>query len=104
MLEIVTTSAAEAELGALFLNVQQAKIIQLTLIEMRHQQPQIPIHVDNTTMIGIVNNTIKCQNHELWKCNISGYYNKKPKKNSNCIIIQDSKIWAITTQKCMKRK
>ena len=33
----------------------------LTLDEMGHQQPLTPIHVDNTTDVGIVNNTIKRQ-------------------------------------------
>ena len=28
---------------------------------MGHPQPQIPIHVDNTTTVGIVNNSIKRQ-------------------------------------------
>ena len=53
------TSAAEAELGALFLNGQEAKIIRLILEEMGHPQPPTPIHVDNTTTAGIVYNTIK---------------------------------------------
>ena len=60
-LQTVAASAAEAELGALFVNVQQAKIIWLTLQKLGHLQPPIPIHVDNTTAIGIVNSTIKQQ-------------------------------------------
>ena len=28
---------------------------------MGYSQPKTPIHVDNTTVIGIVNSTIKCQ-------------------------------------------
>jgi hypothetical protein len=51
--------AAEAELGALFLNAQEAKIMQLILIELGHPQPPTPIHIDNTTTVGIVNNTVK---------------------------------------------
>ena len=61
ILKLVAASAAEAELGALFLNSQQAKIIRLTLIELGHPQPATPIHIDNTTTVGIVNNTIKRQ-------------------------------------------
>jgi hypothetical protein len=53
--------AAEAELGALFLNAQEAKVICLVLKELGHPQPPTPIHVDNTTTVGIVNNTIKRQ-------------------------------------------
>ena len=59
--EIIAASAAEAELGALFLNAQEARIIRLTLMEMRHPQPPTPVHIDNSTCVDIVNNTIKRQ-------------------------------------------
>ena len=61
ILKFVAASAAEAELGALFLNAKQAKIIRLTLEELGHPQPPIPIHIDNSTTVGIVNNTVKRQ-------------------------------------------
>ena len=61
ILKIVASSEAEAELGALFLNTKEARITQLTLAKLGHPQPQIPIHIDNTTAVGIVNNTIKRQ-------------------------------------------
>ena len=57
----VAASAAEAELGALFLNAMEAKVLRLTLEEMGHPQPPTPIHCDNTTAVGIVSNTIKRQ-------------------------------------------
>ena len=61
ILKLVAASAAEAELGALFLNAQEAKVVRLILEEMGHKQPPTPIHVDNTTTVGIVNSTIKRQ-------------------------------------------
>ena len=61
ILKLVAASAAEAELGALFLNAQEAKVIRLILKELGHPQPPTPIHVDNTTAVGIVNNSIKRQ-------------------------------------------
>ena len=61
ILKLVAASAAEAELGALFLNVQEAKVIRLILHELGHPQPPSPVHIDNTTAVGIVNNTIKRQ-------------------------------------------
>ena len=61
ILKLVAASATEAELGALFLNVQEASILRLFLLEMGHPQPKTPVHVDNTTGVGIVNNTIKRQ-------------------------------------------
>ena len=61
ILKLVAASAAEAELGAVILNAQEAKVIRLILKELGHPQPPIPIHVDNTTTVGIVNNSIKRQ-------------------------------------------
>ena len=57
ILKLVAASAAEAESGALFLNAQKARILRLTLQEMGHPQPVMPIHIDNRTCAGIVNNT-----------------------------------------------
>jgi hypothetical protein len=59
ILKLVAASTAEAELGALFLNAQEAKVIWLVLEELGHPQPPTPIHIDNTTTVSIVNNTIK---------------------------------------------
>ena len=49
------SSAAEAELGALFINSKQAIPARNTLEEMGHCQPPTPIQTDNTTAIGVVN-------------------------------------------------
>ncbi len=62
ILKLIAASAAKAELGSLFLNTQEAKVLHLTLTELGHPQPPTPIHIDNTTTVGIVNNTIK------WQC------------------------------------
>jgi hypothetical protein len=57
----VVASATEAESGALFLNCQEGMIFKSTLKDMGHPQPKIPIHCNNATAVGIVNNTIKRQ-------------------------------------------
>ena len=69
ILKYVAASAAEAELGTLFMfkNAQRDKIIWLTLKEMGHPQPPTPRHTDNTTMVGIVNSTIKHQRSKAMK-------------------------------------
>ena len=43
------------------LNAQEAKVIHLILQELGHLQLPTSIYVDNTTAVGIVNNTIKRQ-------------------------------------------
>jgi hypothetical protein len=40
---------------------QEAKVIRLVLKKLGHLQPPTPIHIDSTTTVGIVNNTIKRQ-------------------------------------------
>jgi hypothetical protein len=61
ILKLVAASAAEAKLGALLLNAQEAKVMWICLEELGHPQPPTPIHINNTTTVGINNNTIKCQ-------------------------------------------
>jgi hypothetical protein len=43
------SSAAEAELGALFINAKTAVSMRQTLEEMGHPQPRTPIQTDNST-------------------------------------------------------
>ena len=61
VLKSAAASAAEAKLGALFLNAKEAKVLRLTLEELGYPQPPTHIHVNNTTVTGIVNNSIKRQ-------------------------------------------
>ncbi len=67
ILRFIIASTAEAELGALFLNCKQAKKFRLTLEEMGHPQPPTLIHCDNSTTVGIANNTVKQQQSHLMK-------------------------------------
>jgi hypothetical protein len=61
-LKLVAASAAEEEMGALFLNAQEAiKVLRFILTELGNPQPLTPIHIGNTATVGIVNNTIKQQ-------------------------------------------
>jgi hypothetical protein len=55
----VMSSAAEAEVGALFINCTEATAIRTTLTEMGHPQPPTPMKTDNSTATGIINNTMK---------------------------------------------
>jgi hypothetical protein len=61
ILKFISSSAAEAELGALFLNTKQARVLRLTLQELGHPQPPTPINCDNETAVGIYNGTVKQQ-------------------------------------------
>ena len=54
----VMTSAAEAELGALFLNTREAIYLRRILEELGHPQPRTPIQTDNSTADGLINGKI----------------------------------------------
>ncbi len=61
ILWFVVASAAEAELGALFLNYKEGMIFWLTLEELGHPQPKTQVHCNNATAVGIANNMVKRQ-------------------------------------------
>ena len=61
IMRFVVTSAAEAELGALFHNCQDGTIFWLTLHNLGHPQPKTPVHCNNATAVGIASNTVKQQ-------------------------------------------
>ena len=46
------------------MNAMGVKILRLTLHKLGHPQPPTPIHVDNTTAVGIVKSTIKRQHSQ----------------------------------------
>jgi hypothetical protein len=47
IIDAVMSLAAEAEMGALFINTKEAVHMQRILHEMGHPQPRTPIQVDN---------------------------------------------------------
>jgi hypothetical protein len=55
----VMSSAAEAEIGALYINAQEAIPYRQCLSDLGHPQGPTPINTDNATAHGIVNNTMK---------------------------------------------
>ncbi len=59
IIKAVMSSAAEAELGALYINARELIPLRHLLIEMSHPQPPTPIQTDNSTALGVVINTIQ---------------------------------------------
>jgi hypothetical protein len=53
------SSAAEAEIGAVFINSKEGAVLRTTLEELGHPQPPTPMETDNTTATGYSNGTIK---------------------------------------------
>ena len=65
IIKAVISLAAEAELGALFINAKTAVPMQQTLEEMEHPQPQTPIQTGNSTAHALLTNRILPQGIEL---------------------------------------
>ena len=61
----VMSSAMEAEIGASFLNAQDACPLCVTLEEMVHPQQPTPVQVDNTTAVGFANGRINTNAQRL---------------------------------------
>jgi hypothetical protein len=59
IIKAVMSSAAESELGGLFLNAKHAVPQRKLLEEMGHPQPPTPIQTDNSTAYGVVNHKIQ---------------------------------------------
>jgi hypothetical protein len=55
----VVASAAESEVGASFHNAQSGAPLRVTLTELGHIQPPTPLGTDNSTALGILNETIR---------------------------------------------
>eukprot|EP00804_Cyclotella_cryptica_P011209 CCRYP_007737-RB/>CCRYP_007737-RB protein AED:0.21 eAED:0.17 QI:0/-1/0/1/-1/1/1/0/1078 len=55
IIKAVMSSAAESELGALFINAKKAVVERTILEEMGHRQPPTPIQTDNSTAEAIIN-------------------------------------------------
>ena len=59
ILKHVVTSAAEAEIGGLFVNAKAAVPERHTLVEMGHNQPATPMQTDNTTASDILTKKVQ---------------------------------------------
>ena len=58
IIDAVMSSAAEAELGALFINAKEAVHLRRILSEMGHAQPRTPIQTDNSIAEGVINSRV----------------------------------------------
>ena len=59
IIKAVMSSAAEAELGALYINAREGIPARITLAEMGHKQPPTPMQTDNSTAQGVVTSKIQ---------------------------------------------
>ena len=58
IIKAVMSSAAKAELGAMFINARETVPARITLEELGHKQPRTPIQIDNSTAVGVIRNKL----------------------------------------------
>ena len=73
IIKAVMSSAAEAELGALFINCREAIPARHALKIMGHKQPPTPIQTNNTTALGVVNKNIARKQLKSMDMNSTGF-------------------------------
>jgi hypothetical protein len=66
IIKAVMSSAAEAELGALYLNAKEAIYLRQIFHEMGHPQPHTPIQTDNTMAEGVIKKKISQNAPRPW--------------------------------------
>eukprot|EP00804_Cyclotella_cryptica_P014578 CCRYP_004837-RA/>CCRYP_004837-RA protein AED:0.52 eAED:0.52 QI:0/-1/0/1/-1/0/1/0/135 len=76
--------------------------MRLTLEELGHPQPPTRIHVDNSTTVGIVNNTIKRQKSRSMEMRYFRLLTEKYNSYSIFSTTQGSRIWQITLAKVIR--
>jgi hypothetical protein len=59
VLKYVMSSAAEAKIGAVFINAKEGAVLRTTFEELGHKQPPARMETENTTATGYSNGTIK---------------------------------------------
>jgi hypothetical protein len=75
ILRMVVASAAEAEVGAPFLDTKEGVNIRNILREMGHPQPATPLQTDNTTAHVILRGTVRVNSNAVKRstCAFTGY-------------------------------
>jgi hypothetical protein len=72
IIKTIMSSAAEAKLGALYINACELIPLRHLLLEMGHLQPPTPIQTDNSTALDVINNTIQPKVLKPWTCVFTG--------------------------------
>ena len=60
------TSAAEFEIGAMYINVREAVPQRMTLSEVGHTQPRTPIQTDNLDLHAVVKKMYNQEEQRQW--------------------------------------
>jgi hypothetical protein len=71
IIKYVVSSAAEAEMTALFLTAKEMVPLRNTLMEMGWKQPPSPLQSDNSTAVGVTNSTLIPKKSRSWDLSLN---------------------------------
>jgi hypothetical protein len=99
----IVASAAESKVGACFQNAQSGAPLRVTLTELGHLQPTIPLRTDNSTEFGILNETIKQKRSKAIYMRYYWLTDRVRKNNLMSIGAQENTILEIIITNIIKR-
>ena len=97
IMKMVLSSAAEAEFGALFHNTKEATPLRTTLEELGHPQPPTPVLVDNSTAVGLANDTVTQRRSRAIDMHFIGSRIASTNSNTTCTGPQHTTTLRITS-------
>ena len=92
----VVASSAEAEIGGIFHNAQQALPIRIALDALGHPQPPTPIKTDNSTAHGFIYKNINMKRSKSWDMRYHWLRDREEQNNLTYIGNQGKTIMLIT--------
>jgi hypothetical protein len=104
VLKHVMSSAAEAEIGAVFIIAKEGAVIRTTLEELGHPQPPTPMETDNTTATGYSNGTIKQKRTKSMDMRFYWIQDRVKQGQLNVYWGRAIKIWRIISQNIIRRR
>jgi hypothetical protein len=104
VLKHVMSSAAEAEIGAVFINSKEGAVLRTTLEELGNKQPPTPMETDNTTATGYSNGTIKQKRAKAMDMRFYWVNDRVKQGQFNEYGARAFKIWRIISQNTIRRR
>jgi hypothetical protein len=98
------SSAAEAEIGAVFINAKEGAVLRATLEELGHQKTPTPMETDNTTATGYSNGTIKQKRTKALDTLLYWIKDRVEQGQFNVYWGRVFKIWRIISQNTIRRR
>jgi hypothetical protein len=104
VLKHVMSSAAEAEIGAVFINAKEGAVLRTTFEELGHKQPPTPMETDNITATGYSNGTIKQKRTNAMDMRFYWIKDRVKQGQFKFTGAQVLKIWRIISQNTICRR